>query len=244
MTESLRQTGRFDTIDAGIIEYSKACDLQRELVSKRKLGLISDTVILAEHKPVFTIGRTGLKSNLLVQQQWLKDNGVEFIEADRGGDITFHGPGQLVLYPIIDLTGFKKDLRLYIRSLENVIINFLSYYGISGIRAPGATGVWIDKRSKIGSIGIGVTRWVTYHGLSVNVNTPLWYYGAIIPCGLDYCETTSLCDILRSYINIYEAKELLMQSFSEIFKGNGAEISGVDKKRGSYTLRQRQTSKG
>ncbi|MBL7069410.1 MAG: lipoyl(octanoyl) transferase LipB [Candidatus Omnitrophica bacterium] len=230
MTEAARQKELFNIIDAGMIEYSKAYGLQRELVWKRKLGLIRDTIILAEHKPVFTIGRRGSKSNLLVREGWLKDRGLELVRTDRGGDITFHGPGQLVLYPVIDLAGFEKDLHLYIRNLEGVIIGFLLSYGVSSMRISGATGVWIESDTKIGSIGIGVTRWVTYHGLSVNVNTPLEYYDMINSCGLESCKMTSLSSVLENYVNILEAKERLIQSFFEIFKRYGTTISSMDKK--------------
>lgn len=217
MIELCRSQKVIDIIDAGFAEYREVYNLQKELVRKRKAGLIGDTLILAEHPPVFTIGRRGSAANLLVSEGCLKENSLELIRVDRGGDITFHGPGQLVLYPILDLLGWGGDIRLYIRRLEDVMIDFLSRYNISGIRISGDTGVWIDKDTKIGFIGIGVSRWVTYHGLSINVNTPLRYFDMIRPCGLRRCAVASVSSILKKDIDAADAKAHLIDSFKGTF---------------------------
>lgn len=206
-----------DVIDAGITEYRKAYDLQKELLQKRQCEIIGDTLLLVEHLPVFTVGRMGSKENLLVDENSLRKFGMELIAVDRGGDITFHGPGQLVLYPILDLRSLDRDIHLYMRRLEGVIIDFLAQYNVLGFRIPGATGVWVEEETKIGSIGIGIKRWITYHGLSVNVNTPLYYFDLIAPCGLTSCKIASLSSILKRYIKIDEAKNRLIKSFEGTF---------------------------
>ncbi len=205
-----------DVIDVGIKDYRDVYNLQKELVRKRQLGLIGNTLVLAEHFPVFTIGRRGSRDNLLLTEDGLRRMGIELIEVDRGGDITFHGPGQLVLYPIVDLREKKRDIHLYIRRLEEVIIDFLSRYDIRGRRRPGATGVWIDENAKIGSIGIGISKWVTYHGLSINVNNPLYYFDMIWPCGLPSVKMASIGSILKMNVNIDEAKNHLIASYEKI----------------------------
>ncbi|MDB4349856.1 lipoyl(octanoyl) transferase LipB [Omnitrophica bacterium] len=207
-----------DIIDIGIAEYRKVYDLQKELVRKRWSGIIEDTLVVTEHLPVFTIGRTGSKDNLLINPGDLAESGIDLIETDRGGDITFHGPGQLVLYPILDLSGFERDIRAYIKKLEEVIIDFLSRYNIAGLSVKGARGVWIDKNTKIGSIGVGITKWISYHGLSVNVNTTLGYFNMIRPCGLKDCMATSISSVLKKEIEMTEAKRYLVESFKKIFK--------------------------
>jgi lipoate-protein ligase B len=207
-----------DVIDTGICEYHKIYDLQRRLLDKRILGIIEDTLIITEHPPVFTIGRAGSKKNLLDRAENAGRYGIDVIEVDRGGDITFHGPGQLVLYPIMDLRNFKRDVHEYIRRLEDVIIDFLSTYGITSLAMNGASGVWIGEKTKIGSVGIGIRRWISYHGISINVNVPLRYFDMITPCGIKDCKMTSVSSILKREIDINEAKGRLIGSFEKIFK--------------------------
>ena len=223
-----------EIIDIGIAGYREAYNLQRELVQRRRFKEVCDTLILAEHPPVFTMGRTGSKKNLLVSEDCLKREGIDFVETDRGGDISFHGPGQLVLYPILDLREWKRDIHLYIRCLEKVLIDFLFCYNITGLLINGATGVWIDKDTKIASIGIGVSKWITYHGLSININTPLYYFDMINPCGLATCKMTSLSQVLKRYIRPDEAKKYLIDSFKNLFeKDIYEEISVLDKEEAS-----------
>lgn len=218
MNSTCVNTRTVDVIDLSITSYSAVYNLQKELIQKRLAGIIEDTLLIVEHPPVFTIGRTGSKDNLLTESAELSKNGIEVIETDRGGDITFHGPGQLVLYPILNLGGFKKDISEFIRRLEDVIIMFLSFYNISGYAIKGASGVWIDKNKKIASIGIGITKWISYHGFSVNINTSLLYFDMINPCGLKDCNMVSLSSLLNSDIKMGQAKRYMVKSFKNVFR--------------------------
>lgn len=202
--------------DSGLIDYEKCYKVQKEFVRKRKLGEIGDVVILAEHEPVFTIGRTGKPDNLLVTKDYLKEIGVRVVDVDRGGDITFHGPGQIVVYPILDLKERHRDLHRYLRDLEEVCINFLKEYHVEGHRIAGRTGVWVDSK-KIAFIGIGSSNWVTFHGLSININTDLGYFSMINPCGMRDIEVTSLSEITRGNIDMESAKQKVIKHFDYIF---------------------------
>ncbi len=207
-----------DIIDLGVSGYREAYSVQKETLEKRLSGIINDTVIMTEHRPVFTISRLGSRENLLATSDEIKDKGIEFIETDRGGDITFHGPGQLVMYPIIDLKGYSRDIHEYIRRLEEVIIDFLTGYGIKGYRVPGVSGVWVEKNLKIASVGIGIKRWTTYHGISVNVNTPLHYFAMIVPCGIKECRAVSISSLLKRPADMQAAKSRLADSFEKVFR--------------------------
>lgn len=204
-------------LDLGLIDYEVAYLIQKELVRTRKLGLIDDSVILAEHTPVFTIGRTGKRENLLAGEEILKKEEIKVLDVDRGGDITFHGPGQLVIYPIIDLRPRGRDLHRYIRDLEELAIGLLKEYSIFGERLKGKTGVWVDGK-KIAFIGIAASDWITYHGLSVNVNADLKFFSMIRPCGLEGVKTTSLSEILGRDVMMDGAKERLLYHFDSIFR--------------------------
>ena len=175
----------------GVTEYKKALDLQLKLLERRIKNEINDSLLILEHPPTITIGRNGKRSNLLISDSYLKEQNIEFFEINRGGDITFHGPGQIVCYPIIDLSNHTKDVHKYLRDLEGIIIDTLSEYDIVGRRVEGLTGVWV-KRSKIASIGVGIKRWVTYHGLAITVNTDLNFFDLIIPCGINEVQMTSV----------------------------------------------------
>ncbi len=204
------------TYDLGLVDYEKCLAIQKEYVRKIKLGEVGDTVILAEHPPVFTIGRSGKRNNLLVAEDYLKKIGISVIDAGRGGDITFHGPGQLVLYPILDLKKRYRDLHRYLRQLEEACINFLKEYHVEGHRIAGRTGVWVDSK-KIAFIGIGSSNWVTFHGLSININTDLGYFSMINPCGMRDIEVTSLSEITRGNIDMESAKQRVIKHFDYIF---------------------------
>jgi lipoyl(octanoyl) transferase len=169
--------------DLGRIAYVEALALQRELVNKRKHGLIPDQLLVVEHPHVVTLGRNGRLTNLLAGEEVLRRAGVAFHHTDRGGDITYHGPGQVVGYPILDLRDWKRDVVAYVRALEQVLIDALAEFGIAARRVPGCTGVWVDA-AKIAAIGVHVSRWVTSHGFALNVNTDLSYFQYIVPCGL------------------------------------------------------------
>lgn len=204
-------------LDLGLVDYEMAYRVQKELVRTRKLGLIDDSVILAEHMPVFTIGRTGRRENLLVGEEVLKKEKIKVLDVDRGGDITFHGPGQLVIYPIIDLRPRGRDLHRYLRDLEEVAIWLLKEYSIFGERLKGKTGVWVDGK-KIAFIGIAASDWITYHGLSVNVNADLRFFSMMRPCGLEGVEATSLSAILDKDVMMDWAKERIVYYFDSLFR--------------------------
>ncbi|MFH1777886.1 MAG: lipoyl(octanoyl) transferase LipB [Candidatus Omnitrophota bacterium] len=216
----------FNIIDLGCIDYAKCLEYQRELVKKRRRGDAPDTLIFAVHPPVITIGRRGTRENVLASSQELECEQIAVYRVDRGGDVTYHGQGQLVIYPIIDLRGFKKDLHWYLRSLEQVVINLLERYNIFARRKPGFTGVWIEDK-KIAFIGIAAVEWITYHGLSINVSVNLKHFANIRPCGIMDCEVTNLSDLVSREINIDEIKINFYNSFFQIFEKIASEFSTV-----------------
>lgn len=171
----LRELGRMD--------YGRALELQQEIAADRKLGLVPDHLLLLEHPHVITLGRNGHMENLLASEQVLSRAGIAFYPTDRGGDVTYHGPGQLVGYPIIDLRDWRRDVGAYVRAVEQAIIDTLAEYGIAAGRISKLTGVWVGER-KIAAIGVHLSRWVTSHGFALNVSTDLTYFQYIVPCGL------------------------------------------------------------
>lgn len=178
-------------IDLGVVDYEKCVDLQVELHARRLAGDIEDTLLLLEHSPVITIGTSGGEQNLLVPESMLTKAGVKLCRTDRGGNITYHGPGQLVGYPIFDLRNYDKDAHLLLRNLEEVVIQSLGDFGIIGSRSEGLTGVWVGQE-KICSIGVAVRKWVSYHGFAVNVNPDFSHWSLIHPCGLVGRQVTSI----------------------------------------------------
>jgi lipoyl(octanoyl) transferase len=171
----LRQLGRID--------YASALQLQQQLATDRKQGLIPDQLLLLEHPHVITMGRNGHLENLLADEDIMARAGISFHPTDRGGDVTYHGPGQLVGYPILDLRDWQRDVGAYVRAVEQTIIDTLAEYGIEAGRIPKLTGVWVGER-KIAAIGVHLSRWVTSHGFALNVSTDLSYFQYIVPCGL------------------------------------------------------------
>jgi lipoyl(octanoyl) transferase len=169
--------------ELGRVDYGAALELQQQLAAERKQGLIPDQLLLLEHPHVITLGRNGHLENLLADSHVLDRAGISFFPADRGGDITYHGPGQLVGYPILDLREWKRDVGAYVRAIEQVILDTLAEFGIPAGRIPKLTGVWVDGR-KIAAIGVHISRWVTSHGFALNVATDLSYFHYIVPCGL------------------------------------------------------------
>ncbi|HTI06183.1 MAG TPA: lipoyl(octanoyl) transferase LipB [Gemmatimonadales bacterium] len=175
-----------EIIEAGLVPYAEALDRQRQLADDRIAGRLDhDVLLLLEHPPVVTLGRNSHDAHVLERA------GIEVFEVERGGDVTFHGPGQLVGYPIIDLTSYKQDLHWYLRTLEQALIDALAILNIPAERNPGLTGVWTHGR-KIASIGIHVKQWVTWHGFALNVTTDLSQFGRIVPCGIQGVEMTSV----------------------------------------------------
>ncbi|NDV77639.1 lipoyl(octanoyl) transferase LipB [Dysgonomonas sp. 511] len=216
--------------DLGIIEYGKAWEYQQELFSKALLnkekGLpVTNTLLLCEHPPVITIGKHGDMQNLLFQENYLKERGVSLFRIDRGGDVTYHGPGQLVAYPIFDLEAFDIGLRQYIANLEEVLIRLLASYQIAAQRLPGAAGVWLDtddpaKARKIAAIGVRSSRFVTMHGFALNVNTDLSYFSLINPCGFVDKGVTSMQKEQAKDLEMDEVKEKTIRLFEGIFTSN------------------------
>jgi lipoyl(octanoyl) transferase len=169
--------------ELGRIRYGDALAIQQSLSSDRKLGLVPDHLLLLEHPHVITMGRNGHEENLLASEDVMARAGIEYFPTNRGGDVTYHGPGQLVGYPILDLREWKRDVGAYVRTLEQSIIDTLAEYGIEAGRIPKLTGVWVGER-KIAAIGVHLSRWVTSHGFALNVSTDLNYFKYIVPCGL------------------------------------------------------------
>ena len=169
--------------ELGRIAYGPALELQQELIAARKAGTVADHLLLLEHPHVITLGRNGHRENLLASPEIMERAGISFFPTDRGGDVTYHGPGQLVAYPILDLREWKRDVGAFVRAVEQTIIDTLADYGIAAGRIPKLTGVWVNDR-KIAAIGVHISRWVTSHGLALNVTTDLSYFQYIVPCGL------------------------------------------------------------
>jgi len=202
--------------DLGLIEYKKAWQIQKEFHTKRTLGKIDDILFICEHPHTYTLGKTAEEKNLLFGEQELQRKEITVFNIDRGGDITYHGPGQIVGYAILDLKNWKQDTHLYLRALEDVLISTCKDYGLESERNIKYTGVWIDYR-KICAIGIKVSRWVTMHGFAFNVNTDLSLFDGIIPCGIQEKEVTTLSKELDADVNIEEVKKIVTNNFVNIF---------------------------
>ena len=204
---------KIDILNLGIKPYKEVWDLQKELVEKRRNGQINDTLILVEHEPVYTLGKNADENHIL--QHSPKD--VKTYHIERGGDVTFHGPGQLVGYPILDLHNYNKSISWYMRSLEQLIIDTLAEYGITAERKVGLTGVWVGDE-KIAALGVRVTRWVTMHGFALNVTPDLIYYSGIIPCGIFEYGVTSMAKLVTNEITVKSVKRVLKKMFMNQFQ--------------------------
>jgi lipoyl(octanoyl) transferase len=208
--------------ELGRIDYGTGLAMQQDLVTRRKQALIPDQLLLLEHAHVITLGRNGHMENLLASHEVLDRAGISFYPTDRGGDVTYHGPGQLVGYPILDLREWKRDVGAYVRGIEQAIIDTLAEYGIGAGRIPKLTGVWVGER-KIAAIGVHISRWVTSHGFALNVATDLSYFQYIIPCGLSR-PVTSMQELgVRTGLD--EVGQKLAVHFGRIFE---LEICGAD----------------
>ena len=200
--------------ELGRIDYARAFELQQQLIAERKQSLIDDQLLLLEHPHVITIGRNGREENLLASGEILERAGIAFHATDRGGDITYHGPGQLVGYPILDLREWKRDVGAYVRGIEQVIIDTLADFGIAAGRIPKLTGVWVGER-KVAAIGVHISRWVTSHGFALNVDTDLSYFQYIVPCGLTK-PVTSMRQ-LGAGASLGQVAEVLAGHFGRVF---------------------------
>ena len=205
-----------DYYDLDFIDYNEAWDVQRETFNKRNNNEINDTLFLLEHPHTYTLGKSADKKNLIGNEEYLKQNKISVYDIDRGGDITYHGPGQIVGYPIIDLKEWYQDSHKYLRALEEVLIKTCNDYGLIADRNSKYTGVWIEDR-KIAAIGIKISKWITMHGFAFNVKTNLSYFGGIIPCGISEKGVTSLEKELNKEIDLSEVKEKIIKNFIEVF---------------------------
>lgn len=203
-------------IELGLTRYGEALELQRRLAALRAEGRVGDLLLLLEHPPVITLGRGGARAHLLVPESSLAARGIEFFNVERGGDITYHGPGQLVGYPILDLTEHGGDVHSYLRQLEQVLIETLTTFGLGASRWIGRTGVWVRGR-KIASIGIHVSRWVTRHGFALNVDMNLAPFKLIVPCGIKGASATSIAEELSRPVAVEEVIPVLVQRFEASF---------------------------
>jgi lipoyl(octanoyl) transferase len=217
---------RLNYCNLDFIDYKEAWDLQKDVLNLRSDEKINDVLFLLEHPHTYTLGKVADKNNLISSKEYLENNKISVYEIDRGGDITYHGPGQIVGYPIIDLKSWEMDTHKYLRALEEVIIQTCAEYGVQGTRNPKYTGVWIGDR-KIAAIGIKVSRWITMHGFAFNINTDLDLFNGIIPCGISDKEVTSLSKEINKDISISEVKEKLVNNFKNAFKYK--EMSAITK---------------
>ena len=241
----MKQNVRFE--DLGNMDYQAAWDYQESLLQvnvqrkSQRFNLVpgdagepiapqrdnsevdtNHSFLLVEHPPVYTLGKSGNPENILITDEMRTLKGIEFFRTNWGGDITFHGPGQIVGYPILDLEKYYTDIGKYLRNLEEVIIRTLAEYGIKGDRSPGETGVWLDpevkgKERKICAIGVRSSRWITMHGFALNVNTDLSYFNYIIPCGITNKQVTSIAKELGQNVDYEEAKEKIKKNFEFVF---------------------------
>jgi lipoyl(octanoyl) transferase len=211
------------SVDVGLMGYAEAWELQKRLVAARKAGAIEDVLLLCEHPHVITLGRNGKRENLLASEQVLRQKGVEFHASNRGGDITYHGPGQLVGYPILNLGAIRKDVVWYVRMLEEAMIRATAEFGMVAGRVEGKTGIWVKgsqpaqvTEEKLGAIGVHISRWVTSHGFACNVSTDLRYFDLIVPCGISGRKATSLEKILGRAVSREEVMQPLVRNFGEV----------------------------
>jgi lipoyl(octanoyl) transferase len=218
--------------DLGLLEYQQAWDLQekilQESIAQKAQGLVpAHHLLFVEHPPVYTLGKSGKREHVLIGEQEMQERQIAFFQTNRGGDITYHGPGQLVGYPIFDLEQFYRDIGRYLRELEEVIILTLQDYGLKGERSSGETGVWLDpgipgRARKICAMGVRCSRWITMHGFALNISNDLSYFNHIIPCGIPNKSVTSLQKELGITLTLSEVKENVLQKFKQVF---GVEIS-------------------
>jgi len=207
-----------------VVPYAVALRLQSKKVAARKAGEIPDTLLLLEHPHVYTLGRNAKREHLLISNRQLAQLGAQLFETDRGGDITYHGPGQLVGYPIFDLAKHRRDIAWFMRSLEEVFLRVASDFGIEAVRLAGAPGVWVGN-DKLVAMGVHVSRWVTSHGFAFNVSTDLRYFDWIVPCGLRGKGVTSLEKLLGHPVEMQVAVDRVVEHFGRVF-AFGVEVQG------------------
>ncbi len=216
----------------GTVDYAAAHRLQKELQTKRIAGEVPDTVLLLEHPPVLTMGRSAKEQHIIAQPEVLEARGISVHEVGRGGDVTYHGPGQLVAYPIIDLKPDRRDVRKYMWSLEETMLRTCKDFGLSATRIEGLNGAWIGDR-KVGAVGVRISRWVTMHGLALNANSDLSHYDLIVPCGIQDKAVTSISAELGRTIGVPDVADPLARHFAELYD---AEVEWRDALPGDLSL--------
>ena len=197
--------------DLGVVDYDDALAVQTAMLAARIDGSVGDTLLMMEHPHVFTLGR-GADECFIVNN----GTGVPIRRVSRGGQVTYHGPGQLIGYPILKLEGHERDVTKYLRSLEAAMLDALAKFGIDAVSRSGMTGVWVGAR-KIASIGVGIRRWVTWHGFALNVSTDLSYFDSIVPCGIEGCRMTSVCEVTNRTVSVREFANAMRESFARVF---------------------------
>jgi lipoyl(octanoyl) transferase len=219
-----------DVLRLGQVGYSDALELQRHYVEERRLGRVADTLLLLEHPHVLTVGvrRGGGRTNILAAPETLDAMGISVHETGRGGDVTYHGPGQLVGYPILDLRPDRQDVHRYVRDLEQVLIRACGDFGVEAERLPGFTGAWVSHPSrgleKVAAIGVRIARWITSHGFALNVNTDLDFFGLIVPCGVADRGVTSLHALTGQQIDMTEVEDRVVEHFRAVFDREAAAV--------------------
>ncbi len=245
-------------VDLGLVPYVAAFELQRELVEARKADAVPDVLLLCEHPHVITLGRNGKREHLRASDRLLAQMNVEFQLTDRGGDITYHGPGQIVGYPILDLAAHRRDVRWYVKQLEEVMIRASAGFQVAAHRVEGKHGIWVEslarpldgssagsggdvpaREEKLAALGVHLSRWVTSHGFAYNVSTDLRYFDLIVPCGIAGARSTSLERILGRAVEIDGARESLIAHFGEVF---GCGLQAVSRSELAESLRIRQNN--
>ncbi len=213
----MNDTIALEVRDLGLIPYAEALALQSDLVARRRTGEIPDQLLLLQHPHVITLGTASSRSHVLADEARRRDLGIDLIDVGRGGDVTYHGPGQLVGYPILDLKPDRKDVHRYLRDLEAVLVHALDQMGIRGEPVPELTGVWVEGR-KIGAIGVRVSSgWITSHGFALNVSNDLSYFETIVPCGIQDVSVTSVSQELGRSVGVADMVGIVSEGFSEIF---------------------------
>ena len=208
-------------VDLGLIAYGPACELQQRIVAARKADAVPDVLLFCEHPHTITLGRNGKRKHLRVSDHLLAQKNVEFHESDRGGDITYHGPGQIVGYPILDLSEHRRDVRWYVEQLEETMIRATADFGVSARRSEAGHGAWVDAAAgeeKLAALGVHLSRWVTSHGFAYNVATDLRYFDLIVPCGIAGKRATSLERVLGRTVPCEKVRARLAERFGEVFE--------------------------
>ncbi|MGB8803199.1 MAG: lipoyl(octanoyl) transferase LipB [Candidatus Acidiferrales bacterium] len=218
-------------VNAGVLPYAPACALQQQLVEARKAGAIPDVLLFCEHQHTITLGRNGKKENLRASNHLLAQMNVTFHETNRGGDITYHGPGQIVGYPILDLTELRRDVRWYVQQLEEIMIRATANFKVTAARIPDRHGIWVGlppTEEKLAALGVHLSRWVTSHGFAYNVATDLRYFDLIVPCGIAGKRATSLERVLDRAVRTDEVRPRLAAHFGEMFERDMLEVSRAE----------------